>query len=70
MVRLNTSLTRSAAAEGDTVRLSVKIENQSDKGQGMATAIIGLPGGMTIPEDLKQLKEYIRVPEDTASARR
>ena len=46
------------------MRLTVKIENQSDKGQGMATAIIGLPGGMTIPEDLKQLKEYIRVPED------
>ena len=26
----------------------------------MATAIIGLPGGLTMPEDLKQLKEYIR----------
>ncbi len=30
----------------------------------MAAAIIGLPGGMTIPEDLKQLKEHVHVPED------
>src|SRR5581483_5216596 len=48
----------------EVVRLNVHVENASDKGQGMAVAIIGLPGGMTIPEDMKQLKEYVRLPSD------
>ena len=33
------------------------VENVSGKGQGMAVAIIGLPAGLTLPEDLKQLKD-------------
>ena len=40
------------------------LENVSGKGQGMATAVIGLPGGLTLPEDLKQLKQHCRQPED------
>jgi hypothetical protein len=63
-VKLETKLARAEVAEGDAVRLSVKVENISGKGQGMAVAIIGLPGGLTIPEDMKQLKEHARVPED------
>jgi alpha-2-macroglobulin-like protein len=63
-VRLTTKLARNEAAEGDTVRLNVRVENLVDKGQGMAIAIIGLPGGMSIPEDLKQLKDYTRLPEN------
>ena len=30
----------------------------------MAVAIVGLPGGMIVPEDLKQLKEACRLPSD------
>lgn len=63
-VRLETKLAKTEAAEGEVVRLTVKVENATDKGQSMAVAILGLPGGMTVPEDLKQLKEYIRLPED------
>jgi hypothetical protein len=63
-VRLHTSLARREANEGDAVRLTVRLENVSGKGQGMAVAIVGLPGGMSLPEDLKQLKEYTRPPTD------
>jgi hypothetical protein len=30
----------------------------------MAVAVVGLPAGLGLPEDLKQLKEYVRVPTD------
>jgi anti-sigma factor RsiW len=63
-VRLETSLARTEVKEGDSVRMTVKVANVSGKGQGMAVAIVGLPGGLGLPEDMKQLKEYIRVPED------
>jgi hypothetical protein len=63
-VRLSTKLSRPQANEGDTVRLTVQLENTSGKGQGMATAIIGLPGGLTLPEDMKQLKEYTLPPAE------
>jgi hypothetical protein len=63
-VKLTTRLDRTAAEEGDTVRLNVAVENVSGKGQGMAVAIIGLPAGLTLPEDFKQLKDYAKVTED------
>jgi hypothetical protein len=63
-VKLSTKLDRAQATESETVRLNVHVENVSGKGQGMAVAIVGLPGGLTVPEDMKQLKEYIRVPTD------
>jgi hypothetical protein len=63
-VRLETSLARTEVKEGDSVRMTVKVANVSGQGQGMAVAIIGLPGGLGLPEDMKQLKDYIRVPED------
>ncbi|HVS34991.1 MAG TPA: alpha-2-macroglobulin family protein [Gemmataceae bacterium] len=63
-VRLTAALSETKAQEGDLVRLNVTLENVSGKGQGMATAVIGLPGGLTLPEDLKQLKQYCREPED------
>jgi hypothetical protein len=63
-VKLDTKLARSALDEGDTVRLSVKVDNVSGQNQGMAVAIVGLPAGLIVPEDLKQLKEHCRVPED------
>ncbi|MHB1425209.1 MAG: alpha-2-macroglobulin family protein [Gemmataceae bacterium] len=61
-VKLTAQLDRAEARESETVRLNVRVENASGKGQGMAVAILGLPGGLTIPEDMKQLKDYIRLP--------
>ena len=55
---------RTEVQEGDLVRLNMTLENVSGKGQGMAVAVLGLPGGLTVPEDMKQLKQYTRVPED------
>ncbi len=67
-VRLATRLDRQTAVEGETVHLSVTVENTSDKGQGMAVAIVGLPAGLTLQEDMKQLKEHARLPEDGKKA--
>jgi hypothetical protein len=63
-VKLSAKLDRTQVRESETVRLNVHIENASAKGQGMAVAILGLPGGLTIPEDMKQLKDYTRPPND------
>jgi anti-sigma factor RsiW len=62
-VKLATSLAKTELVEGDGVRLTVKVENASDKGQGMVVAIVGIPAGLTIPEDFKQLKDHVRLPE-------
>jgi anti-sigma factor RsiW len=63
-VQLAAKLDRTQALEGETVHLNVHVENASGKGQGMAVAILGLPGGLAIPEDMKQLKDYTRSPSD------
>jgi hypothetical protein len=63
-VSLQTSLARHELEEADTVRLKVKVKNTSGAGQGMAVAIVGLPAGLSLPEDLKQLKLYCRLPSD------
>src|SRR5262249_25099006 len=63
-VTLSTSLARRELEEGEVVRLKVKVKNTSGAGQGMAVAIVGLPAGLSLPEDLKQLKEYCRLPAD------
>jgi hypothetical protein len=63
-VRLHTRLDRPVAAEGDTVHLSVTVENVSGKGQGMTVAIVGLPAGLSLPEDMKQLKDHTRLRND------
>ena len=47
--------------EGDTTRLNVKVENISGKGQGMAVAVIGLPAGLKLPDDFKQLRDLTRL---------
>ncbi len=60
-VHLAATLDRAEAREGEAVHLSVRLENTQDKGQGMAVAIIGLPGGLTLPEDMKQLKDHARL---------
>jgi hypothetical protein len=63
-VRLRTQLARTAASESDTVRLTTTVENASDKGHGMTVAIIGLPAGLTLPEDFKQLRDYTRLQDN------
>jgi hypothetical protein len=63
-VKLETKLDKNVADEGDAVRLNVKLQNISGKGQGMAVAIIGLPAGLTLPEDFKQLKDYTRLQDN------
>jgi hypothetical protein len=56
-VKIATKLARTEANEGDTVPLSVTLENRQKQGQGMAVAIIGLPAGLKVPTDLKQLTD-------------
>jgi anti-sigma factor RsiW len=63
-IALETKLNRSTVNEGMPVELSVKVENRSAQGQGMTLAIIGLPAGMTLPEDLKELKDMARMREN------
>jgi hypothetical protein len=57
-VLLRTRLDRARANEGETVRLTATVENKSAEAEGMTVAILGLPAGLTLPEDLKQLKDY------------
>jgi hypothetical protein len=64
VVKLATKLDRTKAGESESVRLTVNVENTTDRGQGMAVAVIGLPGGLSLPEDLKQLKHYKELPKD------
>jgi hypothetical protein len=59
-VRLTTTLARHTLTEGEIVRLNLRLRNVSGQGQGMAVAIVGLPGGLSVPTDARQLKEYQR----------
>ncbi len=56
-VHLSAALQKAEVKEGDTVRLNATVENKSGKGQGMTVAIIGLPGGVALPDDFAQLNE-------------
>jgi hypothetical protein len=56
-VRVSTKLARSEANEGDTVPLSVTLENKLKQGHGMAVAVVGIPAGMKVPTDMKQLTD-------------
>jgi hypothetical protein len=54
-VKLSTKLSKAEAAEGESVRLTAAVANVSGKGQGMAVAVIGLPAGLQVPVDQKEL---------------
>jgi uncharacterized protein YfaS (alpha-2-macroglobulin family) len=56
-LHLRTELNRARPGEEERVQLAVTVQNQSGQGQGMAVAIVGLPAGLGLPEDMKQLKE-------------
>jgi len=63
---IETRLSAAKANEGDTLQLKLKVRNNEKKGQGMAVAVIGLPAGLSLPEDFKHLKQMCLVPEDGA----
>lgn len=56
-VKLETKLARNEGVEGGTIPLAVRLENRQPQGQGMAVAIVGLPAGLKVPTDLKQLTD-------------
>ena len=48
--------------EGDTVRVTAVLTNATAKPVGMVMAIVGLPAGLRLPPDLKQLKALTERP--------
>ncbi len=63
-VKLSAKLDKQTVQEGDTVKLKATIENTTAKGHGMTVAILGLPAGLSIPEDAKQLKELAKLRDE------
>ena len=63
-IELTTKLDKADVPEGETVRLAVRVKNTKEKQNGMVTAIVGLPAGLKVPEDLKQLKALTERPND------
>jgi hypothetical protein len=61
-VRLATKLARTRVEEGDAVRLAVTVENVRDTPHGMVVAVVGLPAGLKLPEDMKQLNDLTAAP--------
>jgi uncharacterized protein YfaS (alpha-2-macroglobulin family) len=56
-VRIGTRLGKTEAKDEETVPLHVTLENKQDKGQGMTVAIVGIPAGMKVPTDMKELTD-------------
>jgi hypothetical protein len=56
-LRLSTKLAKAEAAEGETVSLAFSLENRKKAGHGMGVAIVGIPAGMKVPTDMKQLTD-------------
>ncbi|HZT82286.1 MAG TPA: alpha-2-macroglobulin family protein, partial [Gemmataceae bacterium] len=63
-VRLATRLEKPAAKEGQSVTLHVTVENPSKAERSMVVAIVGLPAGLSVPEDMKQLKRHAEPRDD------
>ena len=64
ILKLQTKLAKVEIEEGAPTQCKMVLENARDSGQGMTTAILGIPAGLALPEDLKQLRELCKVPED------
>lgn len=64
-ITLSARLAKSDLVEGETTRLLVTVENVSKRGQGMTVAIVGLPAGVSLPDDFKQLRDLARVVDGT-----
>ena len=63
-VQVRASLDRAEAKQGETIKVTAAVQNMTGEGQGMAVAIVGLPAGLSLPEDFAQLKEKARPPAD------
>jgi len=63
-IRLSAKMAANSARDGETVHLRVTVENTAKKGHGMVTAIVGIPAGLNLPENLEQLKTYARLKTD------
>ncbi len=63
-VQLDAHLDKPEVTEGTTVKLHVDVANKSGEDQGMAVAVIGLPAGLALPDDFRQLKELSRLSAD------
>jgi alpha-2-macroglobulin-like protein len=63
-IELTTALSKGQVTEGDAVRLNVTVKNIQKKQDGMVTAIVGIPAGLKLPEDMKQLKQLTEKPLD------
>ena len=48
--------------EGESVRLNLRVKNRTSTLTGMAMAVIGLPSGLALPPDAKQLIDLTRLP--------
>jgi hypothetical protein len=55
-IKLSTKLDKTEAREGDAVKLSAVVENASGKALGMTVAVLGLPAGLSLPDDAAQRK--------------
>ena len=60
-IKLTTALDKDKANEGDTVRLTAVIQNTAKDACSMTTAVIGLPAGLSLPEDMKQIEELTKL---------
>ena len=51
-LKLAAALSTAKAAEGNRVRLTVRLENATARAQGLAVAVVGLPAGLAAPATL------------------
>jgi hypothetical protein len=58
-VKLHCGLDASVLPEGHTSRLTVSVTNSTDAVTGMAVAVIGLPAGLVVPADGKQVAKLV-----------
>ncbi len=63
-VKLTTSVSKKEVTEGETIAVNVTVENKRKTDHGMVTAIIGLPAGVRLPENMEQLKRLTERPVD------
>jgi uncharacterized protein YfaS (alpha-2-macroglobulin family) len=58
MVKIETTLTKSAVPVNETVRLGIKVTNTTQHGIPMSIAMVGIPAGLSLQSwQLKELKE-------------
>src|SRR5262249_43452 len=55
-VKLSTKFNQVEAKQGETIKLTAVLENVSGKAQTTAVAILGLPAGVSLPEEAAKAK--------------